>query len=154
MSADGQAAQGQPSQSPRSPGPDWLGPAGARGEGGEGSEVREGHGGRRARERRFWRRNLRWVGVLLAVWFVVTFVVAWFARELRFDFFGWPFSFWVGAQGAPIVYVAMAALYAWLMNRDKDADEAIVSEPDLSASPVPPVLPEASRSSRADAARQ
>lgn len=74
-------------------------------------------------ERRAWRRNLRWIAALLAIWFVVTFVVAWYARALRFDFFGWPFSFWVGAQGALIVYVLMAALYAWRMNRDHDDDE-------------------------------
>ena len=38
--------------------------------------------------------------MLLAIWFVVTFVVAYFARDLTFNFFGWPFSFWVAAQGA------------------------------------------------------
>lgn len=73
-------------------------------------------------ERRAWHRNLRWIAVLLSIWFVVTFVVAWYARELRFNFFGWPFSFWVGAQGALIVYVLMAAIYAWRMNRDEDDD--------------------------------
>jgi putative solute:sodium symporter small subunit len=31
---------------------------------------------------------------------VVTFVVGFFARDLNFNFFGWPFSFWVGAQGS------------------------------------------------------
>jgi putative solute:sodium symporter small subunit len=76
-----------------------------------------------ARQRLAWRRNLRWICALLAVWFTVTFVVAWFARDLRFDFFGWPFSFWVGAQGALVVYVLMAALYAWRMNHgDAEAD--------------------------------
>ena len=48
--------------------------------------------------------------MLLAIWFVVTFVVAYFARELDFDFFGWPFSFWVGAQGALVVYVVIVGL--------------------------------------------
>ncbi len=75
-------------------------------------------------ERRAWYRNVRWIGALLGVWFVVTFVVSWFARELRFDFFGWPFSFWVSAQGALIVYVLMAAIYAWRMNRADDAEAA------------------------------
>jgi len=80
-------------------------------------------------ERRAWGHNRRWIAVLLVVWFVVSFVVSWFARELRFDFFGWPFSFWVGAQGALIVYVAMTALYAWRMNRaDHEADYE--AEPD------------------------
>jgi hypothetical protein len=31
----------------------------------------------------------------MAIWFVVTFVVGYFARDLNFTFFGWPFSFWV-----------------------------------------------------------
>ena len=38
-------------------------------------------------------------------------------RELNFSFFGWPFSFWVGAQGALVVYVAIIGYYAWYMNR-------------------------------------
>ncbi|EWS64727.1 putative solute:sodium symporter small subunit [Hydrogenophaga sp. T4] len=50
--------------------------------------------------RRYWRKNLNITAVLLAIWFVVTFVVSYFARDLNFNFFGWPFSFWVGAQGA------------------------------------------------------
>ena len=53
----------------------------------------------------YWRKTLWITGVLLAIWFVVTFVVAYFARSLTFNFFGWPFSFWVAAQGALIVYV-------------------------------------------------
>ncbi|RDK05946.1 DUF4212 domain-containing protein [Cupriavidus lacunae] len=99
-----------------------------------------------AAERQAWHRNLRWIGGLLAIWFVVTFVVSWYARELRFDFFGWPFSFWVGAQGALIVYVLMAALYAWRMNQADDAD------PD--EHPVAPTPPSqgASRSTHSDVA--
>jgi putative solute:sodium symporter small subunit len=66
---------------------------------------------------RYWRRNLRLTAALLFLWFVVTFVVAYFARELSFDFFGWPFSFWMGAQGAPVFYVLIVGFYAWYMNR-------------------------------------
>ena len=66
---------------------------------------------------RYWQRNLRITGILLAIWFVVTFVVAYFARDLNFTFFGWPFSFWVGAQGALIVYVLLIWYYARTMNR-------------------------------------
>lgn len=67
--------------------------------------------------RRYWRRNLRMTAALLAVWFVVTFVVSFYARELSFNFFGWPFSFWVGAQGALVVYGLIIGFYAWYMNR-------------------------------------
>jgi putative solute:sodium symporter small subunit len=66
---------------------------------------------------RYWRKNLRLTGILMAVWFVVTFVCAYFARDLNFEFFGWPFSFWVAAQGALVVYVAIVGVYAYCMNR-------------------------------------
>lgn len=69
------------------------------------------------RQRRHWRHNLRLTTVLLLLWFLVTFGVSYFARELNFRFFGWPFSFWVGAQGALLVYVLIVAVYAEGMNR-------------------------------------
>ena len=47
----------------------------------------------------------------------VTFVIGYFARDLDFTFFGWPFSFWVAAQGALIVYVIIIGFYARYMNR-------------------------------------
>ena len=65
----------------------------------------------------YWRKNRIVIAVLLSIWFVVTFGVSYFARSLSFTFFGWPFSFWVGAQGALGVYVAIIGFYAWYMNR-------------------------------------
>ena len=67
--------------------------------------------------RHYWHRNLRITGVLLAIWFVVTYVVSFYARELNFTFFGWPFSFWMGAQGALVIYVIIIWYYAHAMNR-------------------------------------
>jgi putative solute:sodium symporter small subunit len=67
--------------------------------------------------RRYWRANLRVTVLLLLVWFGVTFGVSFFARELSFVFFGWPFSFWMGAQGALVVYLLLIAFYAWYMDR-------------------------------------
>ena len=64
----------------------------------------------------YWQKNLKITAVLLGIWFVVTFVVSWFARELSFSFMGWPFSFWVGAQGALVVYVWIIWYYAKYMN--------------------------------------
>ncbi|RZI61913.1 MAG: DUF4212 domain-containing protein [Rubrivivax sp.] len=75
----------------------------------------------RARRRRVRRGNWRLTLTLLAVWALVTFGVAYFARALSFDFFGWPFSFWVGSQGALIVYVAIVVIYAVVMNRREAA---------------------------------
>lgn len=69
------------------------------------------------RQREYWRKNLRVTAVLMVIGFVVTFVVAFYARELSFNFFGWPFSFWIGAQGALLVYLALVCFYAYFMNR-------------------------------------
>ena len=66
---------------------------------------------------KYWKKNLNLTGVLLVIWFLVTFGVAFFARELSFNFFGWPFSFWVGAQGALLVYMVLIWYYARTMNR-------------------------------------
>jgi putative solute:sodium symporter small subunit len=68
-------------------------------------------------QQRYWRCVLVITSALLVIWFGVTFVVAYFARELRFDFFGWPFSYWVAAQGALLTYVAIVVLYAYVMHR-------------------------------------
>ena len=65
----------------------------------------------------YWAKNLRVTSILLGIWFVVTFVVAFFARDLSFNFFGWPFSFWVGAQGSLIVYMVIIWYYARTMNK-------------------------------------
>ncbi len=69
------------------------------------------------KHREYWRKNLRITGVLLAIWFVVTYGVGYFARDLNFSFFGWPFSFWVAAQGALLVYMGIIWYYARTMNR-------------------------------------
>jgi putative solute:sodium symporter small subunit len=83
--------------------------------------AREGHKGDNSMQlseghRQYWRKNLAITAILLAVWFVVTYVVSYFGRELDFHFFGWPFSFWMGAQGALIIYVAIIWFYARYMN--------------------------------------
>ena len=66
---------------------------------------------------RYWRRNLVLIAGLLAVWFGVTFGVSFFARELSFEFFGWPFSFWVASQGAIFVFLLIVVIYTWRMDR-------------------------------------
>jgi putative solute:sodium symporter small subunit len=66
---------------------------------------------------RYWRNNLRLIGALLFIGFAVTFGVAFFARELDFRFAGWPFSYWMGSQGALLVYLGIVCVYAWGMER-------------------------------------
>ncbi len=79
--------------------------------------------------RQYWQKNLNITAVLMAVWFVVTFVVAYFARDLNFTFFGWPFSFWMAAQGSLIIYVVIIWFYAHYMNQlDQEHGVAEVEE--------------------------
>ena len=79
---------------------------------------------RRDPARRHWRANLCLTALLLAAWFAVGFVIPWFARDLDFAFFGWPFSFWVAAQGGTCVFVVLIAAYAFGMRRLDRAFEA------------------------------
>ncbi len=73
----------------------------------------------------YWRRNLRLILLLLAIWAALTFVPSFFARSLSFDFIGWPFAFWMAAYGAPLAYLIIIAVYARVMNRaDERADES------------------------------
>lgn len=66
----------------------------------------------------YWRKNIRLTAILLAIWFVVTYVVGWFARDLNaITILGFPLGFYIGAQGALIVYVVIIFYYARRMNR-------------------------------------
>jgi putative solute:sodium symporter small subunit len=70
------------------------------------------------RQKEYWRRNMRMTAILLAIWFLVTYVVGFFARELNeIVIFGFPFGFYMGAQGALIVYVVIIFYYANRMNK-------------------------------------
>ena len=64
-----------------------------------------------------WRRTRRITAAMLVVWFSVSFVFTFWARELDFTFMGWPFSFWLAAQGALLLYLVLVVVYAWAMNR-------------------------------------
>jgi putative solute:sodium symporter small subunit len=68
-------------------------------------------------QEQYWQKNLNVTAKLMGVWFVVTFVVTFFARDLNFNFFGWPFSFWMASQGSLIIYVLIIWYYASYMNK-------------------------------------
>ena len=83
-----------------------------------------------AKHEEYWRKNLVITAVLLSVWFVVTFIEGWFARELNtITFLGFPLGFYMSAQGSLIIYVAIIGIYALYMRKlDKEYD---VDEGDL-----------------------
>lgn len=76
------------------------------------------------RHHEYWRKNLAITAVLLAIWFIVTFVIGYFARELSsITILGFPLPFYMGAQGSLIIYVLIILFYANYMNNlDKEYD--------------------------------
>ena len=74
-----------------------------------------------ARHEAYWRRNLRYLGVLLAIWFTVSYgfgiLLAEPLNRFRIPGTGFPVGFWFAQQGAIYVFVVLIFVYAWLMNR-------------------------------------
>ena len=71
-----------------------------------------------AKMQEYWRRNLRLTAILLAIWFVVTYVASAMVDTLNsFSFLGFPFGFYMAAQGSLIIYVILIFYYAKKMNR-------------------------------------
>lgn len=72
-----------------------------------------------AAAREYWRRNVRLIAGLMAVWFAVSFGAAiLLAQPLNAVSIGSvPVSFWFAQQGSIIVFVALIFVYAWRMNK-------------------------------------
>jgi len=65
-----------------------------------------------------WRKTRRLTAILLLVWLLTGFLTVFYARELlHLNLFGWPLPFYMAAQGASLVYLAIIAFYAWRMRR-------------------------------------
>ena len=70
------------------------------------------------KHKEYWRRNMKLTGILLFIWFAATFIMGYYARELaEINFFGWPLSFYMGAQGSLIIYVVIIWYYARAMGK-------------------------------------
>ena len=71
--------------------------------------------------REYWRRNVRYVGALLFVWFMVSYgagiLFAERLNEIRIPGTGFPLGFWVAQQGSIYVFVVLIFAYVFLMNR-------------------------------------
>jgi putative solute:sodium symporter small subunit len=70
------------------------------------------------RQVRYWKTNLRYICVLLAIWFSVSYLAGiLFADALdRVRIGGFPLGFWFANQGSEITFVILIAVYVWLMN--------------------------------------
>jgi putative solute:sodium symporter small subunit len=65
----------------------------------------------------YWKYNVRLTTIILAIWFVVTYVCAFFAPQLnQIVIFGFPMGYYMGAQGSLIIFVILIFVYAFKMN--------------------------------------
>ena len=76
-----------------------------------------------------WRRTRSLMWVTLAIWFVFSFLVHWFADALNgMSFLGFPLGFYMAAQGSLVVFVVLIFWFA--RAQDKIDRECGVAEED------------------------
>lgn len=69
--------------------------------------------------KKYWRENVRYVTILLLLWFSVSFGCGILLKDAldKFHIGGFPLGFWFAQQGAIYGFIVIIALYVWLMNR-------------------------------------
>ena len=77
----------------------------------------------------YWRYNLRLTMILLAIWFVVAYLLSglWAAELNKVTFLGFPFGYYMAAQGSLAIFFIEIAIYSRLMNK-KDLEYGIYEE--------------------------
>ncbi|MEK9957910.1 MAG: DUF4212 domain-containing protein [Flavobacteriaceae bacterium] len=74
---------------------------------------------------RYWSQNLRYLILLLSIWFLVSYGAGILFKDFLDQFMvgGFPLGFWMAQQGAIYVFVLLIFVYVALMNRlDKKFD--------------------------------
>lgn len=66
----------------------------------------------------YWKANLRLMGILLAIWFFVSFVCGILLVEQlnTIQFAGFKLGFWMAQQGSMYVFLILIFIYAKKMN--------------------------------------
>ena len=67
----------------------------------------------------YWKLNIRYLTILLSIWFLVSYVFGiLLVDELNsIQLGGFKLGFWFAQQGAIYVFVVLIFIYVWLMNR-------------------------------------
>ena len=72
-----------------------------------------------SRYSQYWRTNLRYVAILLLIWFAVSYGAGILFKEaldsIRIG--GFKLGFWFAQQGSIFVFVILIFVYVYLMNR-------------------------------------
>ena len=65
----------------------------------------------------YWAFNVRLTTIVMVIWFVVTYVAIYFTPQLNsLVILGFPFGYYMGAQGSLIIFVILIFWYAFKMN--------------------------------------
>ncbi len=72
-----------------------------------------------SKRQKYWRKNLKYVSILLAIWFTVSygFSILLVNQLDQFRFAGFKLGFWFAQQGSIYVFVVLIFVYVFLMNR-------------------------------------
>lgn len=82
------------------------------------NSIDEGMTAQSQRRYSCWPQTRHLSAYLLAAWFVMTFGMLFFARELsNVYFFGWSLPLYMAAQGLSLFYVLILAVYSLGMRR-------------------------------------
>ncbi|MFZ9003235.1 MAG: DUF4212 domain-containing protein [Robiginitalea sp.] len=67
----------------------------------------------------YWKENLRYLFILLAIWFMVSFGAGILFKEVLDDIKigGFKLGFWFAQQGSMYVFVILIFIYVRLMNK-------------------------------------
>ena len=70
-------------------------------------------------EKAYWKQNLKYVLILLSVWFIVSYGFGILFKETldTINFGGFKLGFWFAQQGAIYVFVILIFIYVRLMNK-------------------------------------
>jgi|TARA_R110002051_G_scaffold3395_1_gene18360 putative solute:sodium symporter small subunit len=67
----------------------------------------------------YWRKNIQYLGILLLIWFAVSFGAGILFKESldSIKMGGFPLGFWFAQQGSIYVFVILIFVYIYLMNK-------------------------------------
>lgn len=73
----------------------------------------------------YWKKNLRYLAILLSIWFFVSFVCGIFLVDTlnTINIGGFPLGFWFAQQGSIYVFVILIFVYIrWMNKLDQEFD--------------------------------
>ncbi|WP_273265577.1 DUF4212 domain-containing protein [Flexistipes sinusarabici] len=73
----------------------------------------------------YWKRNLKIIGWLLVIWFLVSYVAGILLVDVlnNIHIAGFPLGFWFAQQGSIVIFIILIFTYCKLMNNlDREFD--------------------------------